>query len=299
MKNSRAGIFALAAALLAAGSVHAQESRWRPFASITPVYQGKGDLDQGGDYSVWRAAARAGVTGQLSPGVGGGVTLRYEYANYSFSSPAAFGGVAPWSIVQEYGVAIPLSFGLTDGWSIGVVPSVDWFRENGADTGDSLVWGGIVSAVRRFDNGSRLGLGVGAFDQIEKNEVFVFPIVDWRLAERWRVINPLAAGPTGPAGLELDYLVDEDWTIGVGAARRRDRFRLSETGPVPNGVGEERGVPVFLRATRRLGKEMSLHLYAGVIADGRLRVEDRSGNLVREDDFDPAPFVGATLLGRF
>jgi len=42
---------------------------------------------------------------------------------------------------------VPLSFGLSDGWSLGLVPSVDWFRENGAKSGDSLVWGGIVSAT--------------------------------------------------------------------------------------------------------------------------------------------------------
>jgi hypothetical protein len=80
---------------------------------------------------------------------------------------------------------------------------------------------------------------------------------------------------------------------------RRVRFRLSETGPVPGGVGEERGLPVFLRATHNVGANMSLHLYAGVVAAGELRVEDPSGNLLREIEFDPAPFVGATFVGRF
>ena len=82
-------------------------------------------------------------------------------------------------------------------------------------------------------------------------------------------------------------------------AYRSTRFRLSYSGPVPNGVGEERGVPVFLRATRDFGPALSLHLYAGVVAGGELRVEDPSGNLLRKDDFDPQPFLAATFVARF
>jgi hypothetical protein len=287
-----AGGAILAAFLLAAGPAQAQATRWQPFVSVTPVYEGKGDLDNGGDFSVWRALVRGGVTGDLGGGNSAGVTLNYDYSDYSFSNPVAFGGVAPWNIVQRYGVAIPLSFALGDGWSLG-------FKENGADTGESLVWGAIVSGTKRFADGNRLGLGVGVYDRIEKTGAFPFLIVDWRFSDRWRLVNPLAAGPTGPAGLELDYRLNSDWELGVGAAWRLTRFRLSETGPVPNGVGEERGLPVFLRATRSLGAQMSLHLYAGVVAAGELRVEDPSGNLLRKVEYDPAPFVAATFTARF
>jgi hypothetical protein len=294
-----AAAMVLAALLPAIGAAQAQETRWRPFVSVTPVYEGKGDLDQGGDFSVWRALVRGGVAGDLGGGNSAGVTLNYDYSDYSFSNPVAFGGVAPWNIVQRYGVAVPLAFALRDGWSVGVVPSVDWFRENGADSGDSIVWGGIVSATRRFADGNRLGLGVGVYDNIEKTSVFPFLIVDWRFSDRWRLINPLAAGPTGPAGLELDYRFDNNWELGIGGALRRTRFRLSESGPVPNGVGEERGLPIFLRATRNFGPQMTLHLYAGVVTAGELRVEDSSGNELRNVDYDPAPFFAATFTARF
>jgi hypothetical protein len=289
----------LAALLATAGQARAQETGWQPFISVTPTYEGKGDLDQGGDFSVWGAIVSGGVARDLGGGNSVGVTLNYSYSDYSFSNPVAFGGVAPWNIVQRYGVAVPLSFALRDGWSVGVIPSVDWYRENGADTGESLVWGGIVSATKRFADGNRLGLGVGVYSHIEKTTAFPFLLVDWRLSDRWRVINPIAAGPTGPAGLELDYLLGGGWTIGLGAAYRVTRFRLSETGPVPNGVGEERGLPVFLRATRDLGRQMALHLYAGVVAAGELRVDNSSGDRLRSDDFDPAPFFAATFTARF
>ncbi|MGB8435381.1 MAG: hypothetical protein WCE38_14070 [Burkholderiales bacterium] len=288
------------AALAAAASpAQAQESRWQPFISVTPVYEGKADLDNGGDFSQWSMLLRGGVAGDLGGGNRAGVTLNYDYSNYSFSNPAGFGGVAPWGIVQRYGVAVPLSFALRDGWSLGVIPSVDWFKENGASTSDSLAWGGIVSATKRFADGNLIGLGVGVYDRIEKVSALPFLIVDWRFSDRWRLINPLAAGPTGPAGLELDYRLNSDWELGVGAAFRSSRFRLSKTGPVPDGVGVDRGMPVFLRATRGLGAQSQLHLYAGVVAAGELRVENSSGYLLQKTDYDPAPFVAATFVARF
>jgi hypothetical protein len=283
----------------ATSSVSAQESRWQPFVSIAPVYEGEADLDRGGDVSSWRAILRLGATGAVAPGVTAGVSFNYDYSDYSFSNPAAFGGNAPWGVVQRYGVSVPLAFALRDNWSIGVTPSFDWHRENGADSGEALSWGAILSATKLYEGGNRLGLGVGVYDRIDDTSAFPFIIVNWRLGDRWRLINPLPAGPAGGAGLELDYLFDSGWSLGLGGTWRTYRFRLSETGPVPNGIGEERGVPVFLRATREFGRGMTLNLYAGVVLAGELRVEDASGNRLRSDDYGTAPLISAVFSARF
>jgi hypothetical protein len=289
----------LTLALATAGAAHSQEMNWQPFLSVTPVYQGEGDLDGGGDYSAQSVIVRMGVLGDLGRGNRAGVTLNYDYTDYSFSNPVRFGNVAPWNIVQRYGVSVPLSLELSDGWSVGLAPSFDWFRENGADTGDAFTWGGIVSATKRFDNGNRLGFGMGVFDRIEETSVFPFLLVDWRFSDRWRLVNPLPAGPTGPAGLELEYRFDSGWNVGLGAAWRNARFRLSNDGPVPNGIGEERGIPVFLRVAHAFGEQMSLQLYAGLVTAGQLRVEDSSGNELSQVDSDTAPFFGAPFSARF
>jgi hypothetical protein len=290
----------LATLLAVAGSAQGSEAgNWQGFVSLTPVYQGNADLDRGGDFSVGGAILRGGVAKDLGGGTRAGITLTYDYLDYSFSNSGAFGRVEPWGIVQRYGVSVPLSFEVGDGWSVGVAPSVDWFKENGADSGDSLTWGATVSGSRRFEGGNRLGLGLGVFDGIEKTSVFPFVVVDWRFGDRWRLINPLPSGPTGPAGLELDYRFDGGWTAGVGVAYRVLRFRLNETGAARNGVGEESGVPVFVRLTRNFTDQMALHLYGGVVAGGKLRVENSSGHKVSDEDFDPAPLFGATFVGRF
>ena len=291
---------ALGLLLTVAGAASGAETgNWQSFASVTPVYQGNGNLDNGGHFSMSGAIVRGGASYDLGGGNRAGITLNYDYLDFSFSNASAFGSVAPWGTVQRYGVTVPLSFAVGDGWSVGVSPSADWFKENGANTGDSLVWGATVSGAKKFADGNRLGLGVGVFSQIEKTTVFPFLIVDWRLNDRWRLVNPLPTGPTGPAGLELDYRFDGGWTAGVGASYRALRFRLSDTGPVSNGVGQETGVPVFLRVTRNFNDQMALHFYGGVVAGGKLRVENSSGDKLREENFDPAPLFGLTFVGRF
>lgn len=271
----------------------------RSFVSITPIYQGRADLDAGGDVKFGGVGLRGGFVHDFGGGTRAGITLVYDYLDYSFTSPNAFRAAAPWGTVQRYGVAAPLSFAVGGGWTLGVTPAFEWFRENGADTGDAFTWGATLAGSRRFADGNMIGVGVGVYDSIEETSVFPFLVVDWRLGDRWRLVNPLASGPTGPAGLELDYEFDNGWTAGVGAAWRVLRFRLNDSGPVPGGIGEERGMPLFVRLTYRLGTQAALHLYGGVVINGQLRVEDSAGGRLRQDDVDPAPLFGGLFIGRF
>jgi len=269
-----------------------------PFGSVTPIWQGKADLDGGGDFGVIGAVLRAGVTAPFGTGNFGGAVFNYDYLDYDFSGNTAF-GAGPWGVVQRYGMSFPFVLRGGDGWIFGITPTLDWFRENGASWSDSLTYGALVSATKSFAPDRRLGLGVAAFYRLEETTIFPFLIVDWRLSERWRIVNPLAAGPTGPAGIELDYKLTDTWSLGFGGAWRSQRFRLSESGPTPSGIGEERGVPLFARLSRRFGPQSSFYVYAGAIVGGKLRLEDRNGNEIREVSFDPAPLLGATFSYRF
>jgi hypothetical protein len=273
---------------------------WNAFASVTPIAETNTDLDQGGEVSADGVIARFGFSSDLGGGLRAGLGFNYDYFDYTFTNPVAFDGVAPWGVLKRYGVSAPLQYRVSPEWMLGVTPSADWFREDGAQTSDALAWGAVFSAVRLFPDGNRIGLGLGVYDQIEDTSVFPFLIVDWRLGERWRLINPLPSGPTGGAGFEIDYEFGAGWSLGVGFTFRQYRFRLSENGPVPDGIGEQRGRPVFLRGTYAFSPAVALHLFAGVVTAGKLVVEDRNGNLVREDDLDNvAPLFALTLVGRF
>ncbi len=283
--------------MLAPGASGAAEA-WQSSFSVTPIWQGNTNIDNGGDFEATGVGIRAGTSSGFGAGHRAGVTFHYDYLDYNFSSRTAFGD-APWGSVQRFGFGVPLVFSGADGWSYGVAPSVEWSRENGADLGESVVYGGILSATKVFAPDQRLGFGLGVFSHIEETKVIPILIVNWRLNDRWSLVNPLPAGPVGPAGLELDYRLDNGWNLGVGAAYRSLRFRLSENGSAPDGVGEERGMPVFLRLSADFADQASFSLYAGAIVGGELRVEDSGGNPLREESFDPAPLLGATFRMRF
>jgi hypothetical protein len=269
----------------------------RPFLSVTAIHQFDSDLDSGGEFGVDRVTTRLGVLGPLGKGAVGGVTLHYDHLNYNFDAPAAFGSAAPWDDVERVGVSVPLSFRASESWSWSIVPSVDFLREKGADWGDGLSLGAVGSAAWRF-TGGRLGFGVGLFHQLEKTRIFPFIAVDYRFAEHWRLTNPTPAGPTGPAGLEVQYAFRSGWEVGAGAARRTYRFRLDDQGIGPDGVGEERSMIGFLHFGRGLGGNARLELYAGAILSGELRVEDSASNELAKTEFDPAPLIGATFSTR-
>lgn len=286
------------AMLLLAPGASGATGAWRSSFSVTSVWQGNANIDDGGDFDASGVAIRAGTSVGFGAGHRAGVGVHYDHLDYDFSTQTAF-GEAPWGQVRRFGFSLPLLFSGTGNWSYSVTPSVEWAGDDGADSGESMAYGGIVSATRMFAPGQRLGLGMGVFSQFEETKVIPILIVNWRLNERWSLVNPLPAGPVGPAGLELDYRFDNGWRLGLGAASRSLRFRLSETGPTPNGVGEQRGVPVFLRLSADLSDQASLVLYAGALVEGELRVEDSDGRTLRNESFDPAPLLGATFRMRF
>ena len=301
---------------------------WRPFASAAPWIQGSADLDGGGDFRAAGLILRAGATRPFGNGHQAGLTFSYDFTDYRFSSPAAFGGLAPWDDVHRVGLSTPFVIRGTGGWGFLVTPSLDYLMEEGASSSDALSYGAVLAASRRFDADLQLGLGFGIFDQLEEVKVFPFIVVDWKLGERWRLANPLPAGPTGGGGLELNYRFDAGWTLGGGAAYRSVRFRLSDQanevpvryqGILPDLVREGQGVvaqgvlgadgvfvasevlsvAAFLHAARDLGPDSRLGLYAGALFAGELRVESASGDELARQDFDPAPFFGAALTLRY
>lgn len=272
---------------------------WRPFVSAAPWTHGSADLDGGGDFRASGLILRAGATRPLGNGHQAGLTFNYDFTNYRFSSPAAFGGIAPWDDVHRVGFSTPFVIRGTGGWGFLLTPSADYLMEEGASSSDALSYGAVLAASRRFDADRQLGFGLGVFDQLEEVKVFPFIVVDWKLGERWRLANPLPAGPTGGGGLELNYRFDAGWTLGGGAAYRSVRFRLSENGSFANGIGETRSLAGFVHAARDLGPNSRLGLYAGALFAGELRVENASGDELARQDFDPAPFFGAALTLRY
>jgi hypothetical protein len=296
----RPRLAAFLAAVVLAGPVLAQERsdavRWS--SAITVVGQAEADLDGGGRAGFVAAIATLDAFRRFDARFAAGLGLRYDVEDWSFDGTTAFGRAA-WGTLHRPALAVPLVWSVRPDVDVALTPSVQWSFERGASTSDAVVAGALVSATRRFSQDLSLGLGVGAFDDLEETRVFPVVVVDWRIDERWRLGNPFRAGPAGGAGLELAYEASDAWELGAGATWRSARFRLSRDGPVAGGIGEARAVPLFVRASWRPARDVRLDVHAGATVGGKLAVMDAEGRDLVEDDVDTAPFLGVTLRTRF
>lgn len=295
----------LAAAMLvicAHGPLHAQGAapeRLAGSAALTGFVQFNASLDDGGRSSWAGGLASGTLTQQLTPQLGAGLSVRYDYQSWSFNAPTAFGGVAPWTNLSAPQVALDLRYAYRPDLVVGIRPTVGWAYETGARTGDATTYGAVVSLTKVYSPDLVLGLGVSAFRRIDKTQALPFLIVDWKFDEKWRLANPFPAGPTGGAGLEFVYTPNERWEFAQGIGYRNYRFRLKQDGPTPGGIGENSFIPLFARFSRTFSRDLRLDLWAALVAGGKLAVDDANGDGRFHDDYKAAPGLGATLAWRF
>jgi len=267
--------------------------------SFSSLGELKSDLDEGGDFDWWGVGVKAGVTRQFTPALSAGITASYAMERWSFSGPNAFGSAAPWRDIERPSLGLSLGYKLGDGMSLFVAPQLEWAYESGAKSSDGMNYGAVVGVTQFLSPTLFLGLGLGAFRQIDENKYFPFVIVNWQITDSLRLGNPLPAGPAGGAGLELAYALSGDWELAGGAAYRDYRFRLKSNGPVANGLGENSGVPLFARLTRKFGPAGQLDFYAGYVLGGKLKVMNESGATVRQSDHGASPMLALTGSIRF
>lgn len=267
--------------------------------SLTPVYHFDGDLDSGGEAGYGSLLSSLGQTWSLDSQSSLGLRLRLDYEDWRFDQPQAFGGQDPWDQLYRVGLSLPYVLVTSGGWRWGFTPTLEYAGESGARFSDALEYGATVSAARQVRPDLTLGLGLGVFYRIEETRAFPFLAIDWRITDRLRLANPLPSGPAGPAGLELSYALNSGWDLGIGGAYRSFRHRLDRDGPFPEGIGEHRFIPVYLRLGHDLTDSLSLDLYAGAAFGAQLRVEDADGDRLFDEDQDPAATLGLSLTGRF
>ncbi|MFO1396231.1 MAG: DUF6268 family outer membrane beta-barrel protein [Burkholderiales bacterium] len=268
-------------------------------ASLSGLAQFDTSLDGGGRFHWNGAIASGSVYRQFAPQFGAGLTLTYDWQQWSFDSPTRLGPVAPWRDLYQPQVGATLMYAFSEDVQMMVMPSVSWAYASGASTGDALNYGAVAILSRDFTPKLTLGLGAAVYRQIDRTRVFPFVAIDWQIDDRWRLANPFSAGPTGGAGVELTYKAADDWQVGFGGTYRSYAFRLAQDGPVPDGIGENTSIPLFLRLSRNIGKQAQVDLYAAALANGTLKVKNRNGDDLATADYDVAPLVALTLRYRF
>lgn len=267
-------------------------------ADATFIHQFETDLDDGGDLGVTSAGLKFNLVRSLEGSRSVGVGLGYQADFYSFGGNSGLGNLEPWDTINTLTLSGSYATPIFDDWNLLVLPSISAAGESSASVSDSLTYGGIFAASRRFSDTLTLGFGGGVFTGLEETQGFPVIIVRWNFAPGWTLQNPFHPGPAGPAGLELAYATDT-WDFGFGGAFRDYRFRLADDAPVSEGIGEYTSFPVFLRASRPLTENLKLNLFGGVLLGGSIDLDDSDGGGVADSDFDPAPMLAFSLSGRF
>ncbi|MBP7274873.1 MAG: hypothetical protein KBA51_01570 [Kiritimatiellae bacterium] len=252
------------------------------------------DMDRGGEvqWSAWKLEVGVLRLRPESWTLGGGV--QYAVQDFSFDSPDAFGGTAPWERVDVLSLNLWASTRLQDAWTLRLAPSARMSHEFGADTRDAWAYGGIALAQGRVSPQLQLGLGVGVFRDLDRTRGFPLMTMDWKPTDTFRVSHPHPVGPVGPAGLQASWAVHPDWTLGLGASYYSDRFRLKHRPDQEAEIGQWRGIPVWVRGSWRNGPFQATCM-VGYILSGELETETQAGHSVGKDDMDPAPFVAVAL----
>ena len=262
---------------------------WVPSFRLGYLHQFDTNIDNGGSFSVDRANLRLGVSRVFNRENTVGIALGYGYNGYQFSDLA----VEPWGDIHRVSLAAPVRWAINDNWKLFAIPTIRSTAENGANFSDSVTGGFIGGVSYTFGEHLSIGPGIGVLSQLE-DSTSVFPIllIKWKITDCLQLETGRGFGASQGPGLNLIWQTSDDWKITLGSRYEKLRFRLDEDGPAPDGIGEDRGVPVYLGASYSTSQFSELAIYAGAQFGGDLTLEDSSGNGISRTDHDTAIFAG-------
>jgi hypothetical protein len=252
-------------------------SPWSPFARGGYVHQFDSDLDGGGTFDVDGFFLQGGVSYSMGPRRRVSFSVGAGNDRYDFSDDFGF-AEKPWDRIDQLRLSVPVTWAFDEQWTLFAVPTLRFYGESGASTGDSATGGALAGVSYRFSDTLTIGPGLGVLSQLEDSaSVFPILIVDWKITDRISLETGRGLGATRGPGLNLDYRLSDSWSFGLGARYESLRFRLDDKGAAPGGVGEDSSIPVYLIATYSRGRDLQVSAIAGVDLNGELRLEDSEG----------------------
>jgi hypothetical protein len=262
---------------------------WVPSFRMGYLHQFDADIDNGGSFSVDRASFRLGVSRVFDRDRTVGISLGYGYDDYDFSDLVD----EPWSNIHSLRLGLPVRWKIAEDWRLFAVPTVRSTAESGANFSDGVTGGFIGGVSYTFGQNLTIGPGIGVLTQLEDSaSVFPILIIQWKITDDLTFETGRGFGSSQGPGLNLVWQASKKWKVTLGSRYEKLRFRLDDTGPAPEGVGEERGIPVYLGANYATGRFSELSLYAGAKFGGSLTLDDESGDRISRSDHDTALFAG-------
>ena len=249
----------------------------------------KTDLDRRGDFS--RDGYRFLFHGEVefTPNFQLVNIASYDFNQYDFSSSSRF----QWNDVHFANYTPLFKWKADEQWTILAAPIVRLNIEGDAKVKDSIRGGGAVGFIYSSGPTLTLGLLIGALDQIEDDvQIVPIPLIRWQFADSWTFRTAVSQlGGQNGLGAEVAWKWTPNVEVVGGAAFQRRRFRLNTN----DQVGQETLIPIYGKLSFGIHPQGKLEIFAGVAAGGELRLENKNGNKIREEDYDPTPMLGVNL----
>ena len=288
-----------------------QEGGWLDGLRLSLVTEGTYEADYGdADVSWVRTTGRASVQGPVSDNWGVGASLSTEFlssqvdADPSFlagaaGAPAAAGGEAPLRDLFESTLTMGVRRRVRERFALGVDGVLSAKLEPGAELGDALKGGGVLSFAYRPSETFDLITGVKIGSRFDRGGVGARPL----LGIEWN-ITPQLEMELRNTNLRFAYTARDGVELLVFAGMQADRYRLERRSSGP--LADEPGTISFREATVGVGlrwfvtEHLRLSGTAGVTVWQRLQVNDASGREIASRDMEGvAPVIALRLQGRF
>ncbi|TFG75407.1 MAG: hypothetical protein E4H21_08860 [Thermodesulfobacteriales bacterium] len=255
------------------------------------------DIDGGGKFNITRLGLNQDATFTASDKLEVVFGASFNYYNFDFSGSQGFAGLRPWRNVIVSNNNMRVKYAVNKNWGVFVMPTISYGSESGAPFWDSFTIGGMAGAS--YTTGSNLTVGIGGFvgSRLEQS-VIGYPIgfIDWRITESLN-LSALASGARNDFGpkAELSYDLGRGFKVASSVGYELRRFRLDEKGNFEEGIGQIQTLPLSAKISYTVNKFLTLNTYGGWLFDGSLELEDSGGDRIQKEDFDSAPFLGASI----
>lgn len=259
----------------------------------TDVHHGNG-----ANFNVQSVGMAAYNNLKLNPCYTLDTSLSYEYNDYQFhNNRFQWKNAFDWNKIHVVSLNSLLKYTLDEKWSFYGGPIINVGAEEGADFGDSLSGGGVAGFKYIYSPTLSAGAGLAVVSKIE-DPAIIAPLVslDWIFYEKCTMhlgFSDIGSG-TG-YGVEVSWAPLECLTLSAGGQAQDNRFRLSDNrqlGHPAKGVGSDRFTVLYAKAAWQFAKFANIEGFAGGALNGSLKLENKDGRAIREQDYASTPMLG-------
>lgn len=270
--------------------------RWASSLRGASVYNFDADLEGGGKFAVNRWFGEVMYGHMWSYDSFLALTFGAGQDDYHFADTPS----DPWNNINNYRLGFYGQWGINDRWSVYMSPSVRAYAETGARVDDALTGAFFGGASYVVNDRLKVGPALGVIGQLE-DSIRYFPVllINWSITDTVSLDTGGGLAATMGPGLALTKEFSRNWKAGVTLRYESKRFRLDDDGIEPDGVGEDRNIPVYGILSYFLYPQGQVSTVFGYNAYGELSLHDSSGRKISNYSYDPSVGVGFIASFRF